>query len=66
VSKAGRTVRLTLDQGTYQGARPYYTVAYLMRSGKPQALRYTPFRDRAEQLFERLREDVTDPAALAA
>jgi hypothetical protein len=43
VSKAGRTIRLTLDRGAYQDAQPYHTVAYLKPSGKPQACRYTPF-----------------------
>jgi hypothetical protein len=64
-SKAGRTVRLTLDRGSYQGAQPYYTVAYLKPSGQPQVLRYTPFRARAGWLFDRFCEDVTDPAKLA-
>ena len=31
VSVAGRAVRLSRDCGTYQGARPYYTVAYDLR-----------------------------------
>jgi len=66
MSKAGRRVRLTLDRGSYPGARPYYTVAYLKPSGSPQTLRYTPFLDRAEFLFERFREDVIDPTSVDA
>ena len=65
VSKGGRAVRLSLDCGTYEGARPYYTVAYLRQDGrKPQVARYTPFRDRAEWLFERFCQDVIDPTEL--
>ncbi len=64
VSVAGRRVVLTLDQGTYQGAKPYHTVAYLKQSGGPQMLRYTPFRDRAEFLYGRFLTDITDPSGL--
>lgn len=34
VSRQGRVVRLSIDCGTYQGARPYITVAYLHRDGR--------------------------------
>jgi hypothetical protein len=66
VSKAGRTICLSLDCGGYEGAGPYYTVAYLRLDGRRcQVVRYTPFRNRGEWLFERFCEDVIDPAALA-
>jgi hypothetical protein len=64
VSRAGRTVQLTQDQGTYIGAKPYYTVALLKPSGSVQAVRYTPFLTRAEFLFEWFARDITDPAKL--
>ncbi len=65
ISKDGRTVRLSVDCGGYHGARPYYTVAYLHQDGRrPQVVRYTPFRDRAEWLFERFCQDSIDPAEL--
>jgi hypothetical protein len=64
VSLAGRRVTLTLEQGAYRDARPYYTVAILKPTGKPSAIRHTPFLARAEFLFERFTADVTDPAGL--
>ena len=61
----GRLVRLSLDCGKYQGARPYFTVAYFQKDGRrPQVARFTPLQDRAEWLFARFLEDVTDPATL--
>ncbi len=61
----GRLVRVSLDCGKYQGARPYFTVAYFQKDGRrPQVARFTPFQDRAEWLFARFLEDVTDPATL--
>jgi hypothetical protein len=60
---AGDRVRLTLDRGAYLDAQPYYTVAVLRADGyRSKTVRYTPFRDRAEQLFEQLREAVSDVA----
>ncbi len=66
VSARGRLVRLSLDCGKYQGAKPYYIATYFQTDRRtPQAARYTPFRDRAEWLFARFLKDVTDPAELA-
>ena len=65
ISAHGRRVILTLDQGAYQGARPYYGVSYLTRSGRPQVSRYTPRLERAEWLFGQFAADITDPARLA-
>ena len=64
ISTNGRTVRLTQDRGTYTGAQPYFTVAVLKAAGRAQAIRYTPFLERAEFLFERFARDITDPARL--
>jgi len=58
-------VRVSLDCGKYQGARPHFTVAYFQKDGRrPQVARFTPVQDRAEWLFARFLEDVTDPATL--
>jgi hypothetical protein len=66
VSLAGHPIQLTLDCGTYQGSRPYYTVARLQSDGRvSRIVRYTPFLDRAKFLFEQFRQDITDPAGLA-
>ena len=60
-------VRLSLQRGAYEGAQPYFAVAYLQRDGRrPQAARYTPFRERAIWLFEQFCQDVISPARLAA
>jgi hypothetical protein len=40
-------------------------VTALNQTGRPTAIRHTPFRDRAERLFELFAADVTDPARLA-
>jgi hypothetical protein len=58
-------VQLFKEQGSYRGARPYYTVIALKPTGRPIAIRHTPFLDRAERLFELFSADVTDPASLA-
>ena len=58
-------VQLLKEQGSYRGARPYYTVTALTPAGRPTAIRHTPFLDRAERLFELFAADVTDPARLA-
>jgi hypothetical protein len=63
-SKAGRLVRLTVEQNTYPGAEPFYTVAYCKSSGDPQSSRYTPFLNVAEHVFRQYLDDVTDPAEL--
>lgn len=61
VTLDGRRVRLTLERGAYLDARPYYTVAVLRADGYPsETVRYTPFRDRAEQLFEQFRTALPD------
>jgi hypothetical protein len=66
VSLAGHPIRLTLDRGTHQGARPYYAVARLQSDGRVgRVVRYTPFLERAEFLFEQFRQEITDPAGLA-
>jgi hypothetical protein len=64
VSPRSARVQLLKEQGSYRGARPYYTVAVLKPTGRASAIRHTPFLDRAERLFE-LFADVTDPARLA-
>jgi hypothetical protein len=64
VSPAAR-VQLLKEQGSYRGARVYYTVSVLKPNGRPAAARHTPFLDRAERLFELFAADVTDPARLA-
>ncbi len=66
ISGHGRLVRLSLDCGAYEGAQPYFTVAYFQRDRRrPQVARYTPFRARAEWIFERLCQDLTAPRELA-
>jgi hypothetical protein len=64
LSNSGRPVLLSLDQGTYTGAQPYYSVVILKASGKPLVSRYTPFKERAERLFDKFLQDITDPAQL--
>jgi len=65
ISMEGRTVRLELCCGTYKGARPYFTVSYIQKDGRrPQVRKYTPFEARADYLFQRFLQDVTDPAKL--
>ncbi len=63
LSRQGRTVRLSLEQGSYYGARDYYAVTYSY-SRRPRVTRYTPDRARAEALLEAFARDVTDPARL--
>jgi hypothetical protein len=58
-------VQLLQELGSYRGARTYYTVTALSPTGRPTAIRHTPFLDRAERLFELFAADVTDPARLA-
>ena len=58
-------MQLFKEQGSYRGARSYYTVIALSSTGRPTAIRHTPFLDRAERLFELFAADVTDPARLA-
>ena len=66
ISGHGRLVRMSLDCGAYDGAEPYFTVIYFQRDRRrPQLARYTPFRDRAEWIFERLCQDMTAPGELA-
>jgi len=57
-------VQLLKEQGSYRGARSYYTVIALKPTGRRAAIRHTPFRDRAEFLSERFAAEVTDPAKL--
>ncbi len=65
VSMEGRTVRLELSSGKYTGARLYFSVSYLQKDGRrPQVRKYTPFEARADYLFQRFLQDVTDPAKL--
>ncbi len=65
VSQQGRRVTLSLGCGKYLGAHPYYTVAYFQKDGqRPQVIKYTPTEDRAEDLFCRFCEDVTNSAKL--
>jgi hypothetical protein len=65
VSPGTARVQLLREQGSYRGARSYYTVTTLKPTGRPIAIRHTPFLDRAERLFELFAADVTDPARLA-
>ena len=64
-SPTGRRVQLLRERGTYAGAQPYYTVATFKPTGRPTAIRHTPFLTRAERLFELFLADVTDAADLA-
>lgn len=57
-------VQLLREQGSYRGARRYYTVTALNPTGHPTAIRHTPFLARAEFLFERFAADVTDSPEL--
>ena len=57
-------VQLLKEQGSYRGARVYYTVTFLKPTGRPAASRHTPSFARAEFLFERSAAEVTDPAEL--
>lgn len=63
-SKTGCRVRLTQDQGTYTGAKPYYIVSYVYASEEKAVRRYTPFLERAEVLFDKFMHDITDPSQL--
>jgi hypothetical protein len=65
VSPSAARVQLLKEQGSYRGARVYYTVSVLKPNGRPAAARHTPLLDRAERLFELFVADVTDPARLA-
>ena len=64
-SPTGRRVQLLRERGTYVGAQPYYTIASLKPTGRPTAIRHTPFLARAERIFELFLADVTDAADLA-
>ena len=65
LSTEGRTVRMELHCGRYQGASPYFAISYLQKDGqRPQVRQYTPFEDRAEYLCRRFCEDVTDLAKI--
>jgi len=66
-STDGQRIRLSIGRGGYRDARPYYTVAVVRPDGSPSSrtVRYTPFLHRAEVLFERFLDDVTEPRALA-
>jgi hypothetical protein len=59
-SAAGRLVSVTRETNEYQGAQPFYVIAY----GKPR--RYTPVEARALAIRDRFLADVTDPVRLAA
>jgi len=63
-SPTGRSVQITQFLSPYPGAQPYFTVTYFTKKGRPQEVRYTPFLDRAEFIFGRFLEDVTDPQGL--
>ena len=66
-SAAGRRVTLTLDCGSYFGAKPYYTVAYYQTNGTAtQRQLYTPFEARARHYLAGMLRDVTDVADLCA
>src|SRR5262249_57812629 len=62
VSWAGHAVRLAVAHNNYRGAKPYFVVT---TSSSDRATRYTPFRKRAETIFQKFLADVTDPQALA-
>jgi hypothetical protein len=62
-AKAAR-VQILREQGSYRGARRYYTVTALNPTGRPTAIRHTPFLDRAEFLFELFAAYVTDAERL--
>lgn len=64
ISRHGHRVQLLHEQGPYRGAQPYYTATSLKPTGRPTAIRHTPFLARAEFLFARFAADVTDPAEL--
>jgi hypothetical protein len=63
VSPAAR-VQLLKEQGSYRGARVYYTVTSLKPTGRPAAIRHTPSFARAEFLFERFAAEVIDAERL--
>jgi hypothetical protein len=64
VSPSTARVQLLKEHGSYRGARSYYTVVALKPTGRPTAIRHTPFLGRAEFLFERFAADVTDADGL--
>ncbi len=65
LSREGRTVRMKLHCGQYQGASPYFAISYLRKDGRrPQVQQYTPFENRAEYLCRRFCVDVTDLAKI--
>jgi hypothetical protein len=72
VSEAGKRIRLALRANSYDGAKPFFEVAYDLRPDRrpdrePHATLARSCRDRAraEWLYERFMADVTDPASLA-
>ena len=66
-STAGRRVTLTLECNQYEGARPFYVVAYWQVKGtSAQQQLYTPFEARARYYFGLMAKDVSDPASLVS
>jgi hypothetical protein len=49
----------------YRGAQPYFTVSYRHKGDRREGRsRFTPFRVRAEWLYDQMAKDITDPAVL--
>jgi len=66
-SIAGRRVTLALEHNQYEGARPFYVVAYWQAKGTiAQQQLYTPFEARARHFLALIAQDVTDPASLVS
>ena len=66
-SIAGRRVTLALEHNQYEGARPFYVVAYWQAKGaSAQQQLYTPFEARARHFMALMSQDVSDPASLVS
>jgi hypothetical protein len=66
-STAGRRVTLALEHNQYEGARPYFVVAYWQAKGaSAQQQLYTPFEPRARHFMALMAQDVSDPASLVS
>lgn len=65
VSAKGYPVRLRRECASYPDARPYFVTEYNIRPTSVATTRYNPDLDRAEWLYEKFLQDVTDPDEIA-
>jgi len=65
VSQEGRRVIVLRACNGYEGGQPFFIVGYCTKEGDRQVTRYTPHRERVNQLVAVFKQDITDPARLA-